>query len=173
MTKVLNKKDRIGRGNYSGISLVVHADKDPLNTVATKLNSYCEVMGLLPEKQCGSTTASGAQGTKTEKKVRLPPFMCFIVCRLHKFLAGSLPLRHAAAYGGSDSPISRLDESLRAEWRWRMLAVVQGCAGIVSRMHPLSAAVQHFLPHDTAARYSNSARTRTYAQILPIVKRSQ
>ena len=52
--KVLHKKkDRTDCGNYRDISLVAHAGKVLLKIVATKLGSFCETEGLLPEEQCG------------------------------------------------------------------------------------------------------------------------
>ena len=52
--KVLHKKkDRFECGNYRGISLVAHAGKVLLKTVATRLSAYCEARNLLPEEQCG------------------------------------------------------------------------------------------------------------------------
>ena len=51
---VLHKKgDKTECGNYRGISLVSHAGKVLLKVVARRLSAYCEVKGLLPEKQCG------------------------------------------------------------------------------------------------------------------------
>ena len=49
--KVLHKKkDRTDCGNYRGISLIAHAGKVLLKTVAKRRGDYCEAKGLLPEE---------------------------------------------------------------------------------------------------------------------------
>ena len=47
------KKDRTECGNYRGISLVAHAGKILLKTIAHRLNEYCGRLGILPEEQSG------------------------------------------------------------------------------------------------------------------------
>ena len=50
---VLHKKgDKTECGNYRGISLVSHAGKVLLEGVVTRLTTYCEYKGMLPEEQC-------------------------------------------------------------------------------------------------------------------------
>ena len=52
--KVLHQeKDMTECGNYRGNSLVAHAGKVLLKTIATRLGVYCEVRNLLPKEQCG------------------------------------------------------------------------------------------------------------------------
>ena len=51
---VLHKtKDRTECGNYIGISLVAHAGKILLKTIARRLSEYCESVGILPKEQSG------------------------------------------------------------------------------------------------------------------------
>ena len=51
---VLHKeKDRTECGNYRGISLVAHAGKILLKSIARCLNEYSERVGILPEEQSG------------------------------------------------------------------------------------------------------------------------
>ena len=85
--KVLHKKkDRTECGNYRGISLVAHAGKVLLKTVATRLSAYCEARNLLPEEQCGfrphrSTTDMMFTVRRLQelgRKARAPLFLCFI-----------------------------------------------------------------------------------------------
>ena len=53
-TKVLHKKkDRTECSNYRDLSLVAHASKVFLKTVAYRLGDFCEEAGILPEEQCG------------------------------------------------------------------------------------------------------------------------
>ena len=47
------KKDRRECGNYRGISLVAHAGKILLKTIARRLSEYCECVEILPEEQSG------------------------------------------------------------------------------------------------------------------------
>ena len=47
------KKDKAECGNYRGISLAAHAGEDLVKGFATRLGTYCEAKGLLPEEQCG------------------------------------------------------------------------------------------------------------------------
>ena len=47
------KKDRAECSNYRGLSLVAHAGKVLLKTVANRLRDFCEEAGILPEEQCG------------------------------------------------------------------------------------------------------------------------
>ena len=80
------KKDRTECGNYCGISLVAHASKVLLKTVATRLSAYCEVRNSLPEEQCGlrphrSTTDMMFAVRRLQelgRKARVPLFLCFI-----------------------------------------------------------------------------------------------
>ena len=52
--KVLHKKkDRTECSNYRGLSLVTHAGKVLLKTVANRLGDFCEEAEILPEEQCG------------------------------------------------------------------------------------------------------------------------
>ena len=46
------KKDRTECSNYRGLSLVAHAGKVLLETVANRLGDFCEEAGILPEEQC-------------------------------------------------------------------------------------------------------------------------
>ena len=51
---VLHKvKDRIECGNYRSISLVAHAGKILLKSIACRLSEYCERVSILPEAQSG------------------------------------------------------------------------------------------------------------------------
>ena len=51
---VLHKKgDKTERGDYRGISFVLHAGEVLVKVVARKRSAYCEAKGLLPEEQCG------------------------------------------------------------------------------------------------------------------------
>ena len=47
------KKNQTECGNYRDISLVAHADKILLKTIARRLSEYCERVGILPEEQRG------------------------------------------------------------------------------------------------------------------------
>ena len=47
------KKDRTECGNYRGISLVAHAGKILLKSIARRLSEYCERVGILPKEQSG------------------------------------------------------------------------------------------------------------------------
>ena len=47
------KKDWTECGNYRDISLVAHAGKILLKTIAHRLNEYCGRVGILPEEQSG------------------------------------------------------------------------------------------------------------------------
>ena len=47
------KRDRTECANYRGISLVAHAGKLLLKTIARRLSEYCERVGILPEEQSG------------------------------------------------------------------------------------------------------------------------
>ena len=52
--KVLHKKkDRTEYGNYRGILLIAHAGKALLKNIARRLSEYCELVGILSEKQSG------------------------------------------------------------------------------------------------------------------------
>ena len=50
---VHKKKEQTECGNYRGISLVAHAGKILLKTIARCLSEYCERVGILPEEQSG------------------------------------------------------------------------------------------------------------------------
>ena len=84
---VLHKsKDRTEWGNYRRISLVVHAGKILLKTIARRLSEYCERVGILPEEQSGfrpdrSTTDMMfviRRLQKLARKKRTPLYICFI-----------------------------------------------------------------------------------------------
>ena len=45
------KKNQTECGNYRGISLVAHAGKILLITIARRFSEYCERAGILPEEQ--------------------------------------------------------------------------------------------------------------------------
>ena len=80
------KKDRTEYGNYSDISLVVHAGKILLKIIAHRLNEYCEHVGILPEEQSGfrpnrSTTDMMFVVCRLQelaRKKRIPLYVCFI-----------------------------------------------------------------------------------------------
>ena len=85
--KVLRKrKDREECGNHRGISLVAHAGKVLLKTVATRLSAYCEARNLLPEEKCGSRPHRSTTDImfvvrrlqQLGRKARVHPFLCFI-----------------------------------------------------------------------------------------------
>ena len=50
---LLKRKDRRECGIYRGISLVAHAGKILLKTIARRLSEYCERVEILPEEQSG------------------------------------------------------------------------------------------------------------------------
>ena len=80
------RKDRAERGNYRGISLVAHAGKILLKTIARRFSEYCERMGILPEehsrfRQNLSTTDMMfviRQLQELARKKRIPLYVCFI-----------------------------------------------------------------------------------------------
>ena len=86
------KKDRTQCGNYRGISLVAHAGKILLKTIARRLSDYSERLGVLPEEQScfrpnRSTTdmmfvIRRLQGLAREKRIQL--YVCFVLCRSHQ-----------------------------------------------------------------------------------------
>ena len=85
--KVLHKKkDRTECGNYRGISLVTHAGKILLKTIACRLSGYCESTGILRERQSGfrpnrSTTDMMFLVRRLQevaRKKQIPLYACFI-----------------------------------------------------------------------------------------------
>ena len=80
------KKDRTEYGNYRGISLVAHAGKILLKTIARRLSEYCERVRILPKEQSGfrlnrSTTDMIFVIRRLQelaRKERVPLNMCFI-----------------------------------------------------------------------------------------------
>ena len=51
ITIIHKKGDKTECGNCRGILLVSHAGKMLLKVIASKLSTYCEAKGLLPEEQ--------------------------------------------------------------------------------------------------------------------------
>ena len=80
------KKDPTECGNYRGISLVVHAGKILLKTIARRLSEYCERVGILPEEQSGFRPNRSTTGMmivirrlqELARKKRISLYVCFI-----------------------------------------------------------------------------------------------
>ena len=123
------KKDRTECGNYCGISLVAHASKVLLKTVATRLSAYCEVRNLLPEEQCGlrphrSTTDMMFAVRRLQelgRKACVPLFLCFIdLQKAYDSVDRTLLWQVLARFGTPPQMIEviripRWDESMRAK----------------------------------------------------------
>ena len=84
---VLHKKgDKTERGDYRGISFVLHAGEVLVKVVARRRSAYCEAKGLLSEEQCGfrpnrSTAAMMFVVRRLQevwRKAGASIFMCFI-----------------------------------------------------------------------------------------------
>lgn len=85
--KVLPKKKcRTECGNYRGISLLIHAGKVLLKSIAGRLSNYCEREGILPEEQCGFRPQRSTVDMmfvvrrlqELARKKDIPLLMCFI-----------------------------------------------------------------------------------------------
>ena len=81
------KKDWTECGNYRGISLVAHAGKILLKTIAHRLNEYCGGrVGILPEEQSGFRPNRCTidimyvilRLQELARKKRIPLYVCFI-----------------------------------------------------------------------------------------------
>ena len=88
-------KDRTECGTYRGISLVAHAGNILLNTIAHRLNEYCNRVGVLPEEhndfrlklstnrydvRDSSATGAGAEETNSIVYILYRPYQSLRLC---------------------------------------------------------------------------------------------
>ena len=150
------KKDRTECGNYRGISLVAHAGKILLNTIARRLSEYCERVGILLEDQSGFrlnrfTTDVVFVIRRLQELARnkqIPLYVCFPdLTKAYNFVERTLLWTILATFDAPQNipSIPRWHASMRAARRQGMLGLVHCGTGPSSRMRARAPPVQHIL----------------------------
>ena len=146
----IKKKDQTECGNYRDISLVAHAGKILLKTIARRLSEYRERVGILPEEQSGFRPNRSTADVmlvicrlqELARKKKIPPYVGFIdLTKAYDSVDRTLLWTVLARFGVQQNMTSvirqfhdgmrtcvRLDDRVCSEW----FAVEQGlCQGYV------------------------------------------
>ena len=155
---VLHKnKNRTECGNYRDISLVAHAGKILLKTIARRLSEYCKRVGILLEEQNGfrpnrSTTERTfvicrLQELTRNKRIQL--YVCFIdLTKAYDSVDRTRPWTVLTRFGvpqDMTSVIRQFHDGMRAARRQGVLGVVRCGIEPSSRVRARALPVQHIL----------------------------